>query len=138
MDPTTAASGAAELLEHGLGRDEEEVGVSYEALVEHQAETEAKYRNLVEQLPCVVYLAEYGPNGDWLYVSPQIEHVLGYTQKEWLEHPHPQGSFTHPDDLPRLNAEEALSMSSTGSAAPTARGCGSTTRPPRCVMRTVT
>ena len=112
MDPTTAEPGAAELLERGLVRDEQEVGVSYEALVEHQAETEAKYRNLVEQLPCVVYLAEYGPNGEWLYVSPQIEHVLGYTQKEWLEHPHPQGSFTHPDDLPRLNAEEACSMAS--------------------------
>jgi len=112
MDPTTAAPGTAELLERGLARDGQEVGVSYEALVEHHAETEAKYRNLVERLPCVVYLAEYGPNGDWLYVSPQIEHVLGYTQKEWLEHPHPQGSFTHPDDLPRLNVEESRSMES--------------------------
>jgi len=59
-----------------------------------------------------VYLAEYGPDGDWLYVSPQIEHVLGYTQKEWLEHPHPQGSFTHPDDLPRVAAEEERSLAS--------------------------
>ena len=112
MEPTTAAPGAAELLERELARDTTEGGVSYEALVEHQAETEAKYRNLVEQLPCVVYLAEYGPNGDWLYVSPQIEHVLGYTQKEWLEHPHPQGSFTHPDDLPNVNAQEERSLAS--------------------------
>jgi PAS domain S-box-containing protein len=112
MDPTTSAPGTAELLERGLARDGQEIGVSYEALVEHHAETEAKYRNLVERLPCVVYLAQYGPNGDWLYVSPQIEHVLGYSQKEWLEHPHPQGSFTHPDDLPRLNAEEARSWES--------------------------
>jgi len=112
MDPTTAGPGAAELLERGLARDRQEVGVSYEALIEHHAETEAKYRNLVERLPCVVYLAENGPNGAWLYVSPQIEHVLGYTQKEWLEHPHPQASFTHPDDLSRVNAEEARSVAS--------------------------
>ena len=112
MDPTSAATGAAELLEHGLTRDTPERSVSYEALIEHQAETEAKYRNLVEQLPCVVYLAEYGPDGEWLYVSPQIERVLGYTQKEWLEHPHPQGSFTHPDDLPRVAAGEERSMAS--------------------------
>src|SRR4029453_15166806 len=103
MDPAPAEPGAAELLERGLVRHEQAVGVSYEALVEHQAETEAKYRNLVEQLPCVVYLAEYGPNGEWLYVSPRIEHALGYT---------PQGSFTPPDDPPRLNAEEARSMAS--------------------------
>ena len=112
MDQTGAAAGAAELLERVLAREPPEGGVSYAALVEHQAETEAKYRNLVEQLPCVVYLAEYGPDGEWLYVSPQIEHVLGYTQKEWLEHPHPQGSFTHPDDLPRLAVEEERSLAS--------------------------
>ena len=70
--------------------------------VEPSTSRKAKYRNLVERLPCVVYLAEYGTNGEWLYVSPQIEHVLGYTQKEWLEHPHPQASFTHPDDLHRV------------------------------------
>ena len=112
MDQTSAAAAAAELLERELAREPPEGGVSYAALVEHHAETEAKYRNLVEQLPCVVYLAEYGPDGEWLYVSPQIEHVLGYTQKEWLEHPHPQGSFTHPDDLPRLAVEEEHSLAS--------------------------
>ena len=112
MDQTGAAAGAAELLERVLAREPPKGGVSYAALVEHQAETEAKYRNLVEQLPCVVYLAEYGPDGEWLYVSPQIEHILGYTQKEWLEHPHPQGSFTHPDDLPRLAVEEERSLAS--------------------------
>ena len=112
MDQTSAAAAAAELLERELAREPPEGGVSYAALVEHQAETEAKYRSLVEQLPCVVYLAEYGPDGEWLYVSPQIEHVLGYTQKEWLEHPHPQGSFTHPDDLPRLAVEEEHSLAS--------------------------
>ena len=112
MEPTTVAPGAAELLERELARDTPEGGVSDEALVEHQAETEAKYRNLVEQLPCVVYLAEYGPNGDWLYVSPQIEHVLGYTQKEWLEHPHPQGSIHAPGRPPNVNAEEERSLAS--------------------------
>ena len=112
MDPTTIMPGAPEFLEHALSPGAPEGGVSYQTLVEHQAETEAKYRNLVEQLPCVVYLAEYGPDGDWLYVSPQIEHVLGYTQKAWLGHPHPQGSFTHPEDLPRVVAEEERSLSS--------------------------
>ena len=111
MDPFAASSGATELAEP-RPTPGTPVGVSYEALVEQHAETEAKYRNLVEQLPCVVYLAEYGPDGEWLYVSPQIEQILGYTQREWLEHPHPQGSFTHPDDLPLHAAEEERSMAS--------------------------
>jgi PAS domain S-box-containing protein len=111
MDAFAAPNGVTELAEP-RPTPGTPAGASYQALVEHHAETEAKYRNLVEQLPCVVYLAEYGPDGEWLYVSPQIEQILGYSQREWLEHPHPQGSFTHPDDLPLVTAEEERSHAS--------------------------
>ena len=79
--------------------------------LEQQAEVEAKYRALVEQLPAVVYLGEYGDDGEWLYISPRLEAVLGYTPREWLDHPHPMGSFTHPDDLPGVRATEEISFS---------------------------
>ncbi|HEY3210632.1 MAG TPA: ATP-binding protein [Actinomycetota bacterium] len=46
-------------------------------------ETETKYRTLVEGLPAVVYIAEFGEDGAWTYISPQIESVLGFTQDEW-------------------------------------------------------
>ena len=111
MEPIAAASGATELAEPRPLQGAP-AGLSYETLAERHAETEAKYRNLVEQLPCVVYLAEYGPDGDWLYISPQIEQILGYSQRDWLEHPHPQGSFTHPDDLPLVAAEEERALAS--------------------------
>lgn len=75
-------------------------------------ELAAKYRTLVEQIPAVVYLAEYGEQGDWLYVSPQLERVLGYTPEEWLAHPHPMASFTHPEDLSAERVEEERSLSS--------------------------
>jgi PAS domain S-box-containing protein len=75
-------------------------------------ELAAKYRTLVEQIPAVVYLAEYGEQGDWLYISPQVERVLGYTPEEWLAHPHPMASFTHPDDLSAARREEERSLSS--------------------------
>jgi PAS domain S-box-containing protein len=97
------------------GADAHTSGARYRELVEHHAETEAKYRNLVEQLPCVVYLANYGPEGDWLYLSPQIERILGFTPTEWMDHPHPQATFTHPEDLPLVQAEEQRSLS-TGDA----------------------
>jgi PAS domain S-box-containing protein len=76
---------------------------------EHHAATDAKYRSLVEQIPAVVYLAEYGEDGDWVYISPQIDRVMGYTPEEWLAHPAPQGTFTHPDDLPGVREEEERS-----------------------------
>jgi PAS domain S-box-containing protein len=71
---------------------------------------EAKYRTLVEQLPAVVYLGEYGEDGDWLYISPAIENILGYTPEEWLEHPAPLGTLAHPDDLPAVRAAEEESL----------------------------
>jgi PAS domain S-box-containing protein len=79
-------------------------------IAEQHAEVEAKYRALVEQLPAIVYLAEYGEEGDWLYISPHLEHVLGYTPQEWLAHPHPMQTFTHPDDIGVVRAEEARSQ----------------------------
>ena len=79
-------------------------------LLEAGSMSEAKYRNLVEALPAIVYLGEYGEDGDWLYISPRLEHVLGYTPQEWLAHPAPMGTFTHPDDLPAARAAEEESF----------------------------
>ncbi|MGZ5291261.1 MAG: PAS domain-containing protein [Actinomycetota bacterium] len=75
-----------------------------------QAETEAKYRALIEQIPAVVYLAEYGDDGDWLYISPQIERVIGFTPQEWLDHPAPMATLVHPDDLTAVRDEEERSL----------------------------
>jgi len=80
-------------------------------LLEQGATTQAKYRTLVEQLPAIVYLGEYGEQGDWLYISPRLEAVLGYTPEEWLAHPGPMTTFTHPDDLPAARAAEGASQS---------------------------
>jgi PAS domain S-box-containing protein len=76
----------------------------------HHAELEAKYKALVEQIPAIVYLGEFGAEGEWLYISPQVERVLGYTPKEWLQHPHPMTSFVHPDDIDAVWAEEERSQ----------------------------
>jgi PAS domain S-box-containing protein len=47
-------------------------------------EAEAKYRSLVEGLPAVVYIAEFGKDGAWRYLSPKIESILGFTPEEWM------------------------------------------------------
>lgn len=59
---------------------------------------EARYRNLVEKLPLVIYISEPGQSGAWSYVSPQITELTGYTPEEWLNDPHLWFSRIHPDD----------------------------------------
>src|SRR5256885_15454593 len=49
-----------------------------------RAETEIKYRMLVEQVAAISYIAELGIHGQWFYVSPQIETMFGYSTEEWL------------------------------------------------------
>ena len=49
-----------------------------------RAEAEIKYRMLVEQVAAISYIAELGAQGQWLYVSPQIETMFGYSADEWL------------------------------------------------------
>src|SRR5215471_16341680 len=66
----------------------------------------AKYKVLVEHLPAVVYTSELGTDGEWLYVSPKIEEILGWTAEEWMAHDAPWTTSVHPDDLERAIEEE--------------------------------
>src|SRR5260370_22498872 len=45
---------------------------------------EALYRSLIERVPGIVYISQFGPDARWHYVSPQIQEYLGYTAEEWL------------------------------------------------------
>jgi PAS domain S-box-containing protein len=45
---------------------------------------EFRYQTLVEQVAAISYVAELGINGKWLYVSPQVGSIFGYSAEEWL------------------------------------------------------
>jgi PAS domain S-box-containing protein len=62
-------------------------------------EAEEHYRTLIEGLPAVVYAAELGREGKWLYVSPRVTPVLGYTPDQWLTDPFLWENNVHPEDL---------------------------------------
>jgi diguanylate cyclase (GGDEF)-like protein/PAS domain S-box-containing protein len=74
-------------------------------------EAEAKYRTLVEQIPAIVYTAEFGAAGRWTFVSPQIESLLGYTPEEWIADPSLWYERLHPEDRDRAMEEEERSRS---------------------------
>jgi two-component system cell cycle sensor histidine kinase/response regulator CckA len=71
-------------------------------------QAEVLYRSLVEQLAAVTYIAELGLEGQWLFVSPQIESLLGYSKEEWLASSANWIQHVHPDDRHAVSvAEEA-------------------------------
>jgi len=60
----------------------------------------------VERVPAIVYVAEPGPQGRWLYVSPQIEAILGFSAQEWMADPGLWLQQVHPQDREGLIGEE--------------------------------
>ena len=68
---------------------------------------EARYRTLVEEIPAVTFMAALDEGRNELYVSPQIEALLGFSQKEWLDNPVLWYTQLHPDDRLRWHIEFA-------------------------------
>ena len=63
----------------------ETVGASVENARRHAKlmAAESRFRSLVEQIPVVTYIDEAG-SGAPIYVSPQIDTVMGVPASEWL------------------------------------------------------
>lgn len=57
-----------------------------------------RYRSLVEKLPVVTFMIGLDAEMQEMYVSPQIEAMLGFTQEEWLANPILWYQQLHPDD----------------------------------------
>ncbi len=70
-------------------------------------EAEARYRSLIEQIPAVTFMGSLSGDVIELYVSPQIEALLGFSQEEWLSDPFLWFNQLHPDDRDRCNREFA-------------------------------
>ena len=70
---------------------------------------EERFRTLVEHIPAVVYAEpiEYDPG--LLYLSPQVEHVLGWTAEEWQAQAGFWLDHLHPDDRSRVEKMNATS-----------------------------
>ncbi len=73
------------------------------------AEAEIRYRTLIEQVSAISYIAELGVNGKWIYVSPQVEGILGYTQEEWIAKSETWLQFVVEEDHPILIVAEESS-----------------------------
>ncbi len=86
------------------------VGVSRDATERKQAEVElraaeAKYRALVEQLPAITYVVALGDVNQTIYISPQVETLLGFSPDEWLADRELWIKQLHPNDRESVLAE---------------------------------
>ncbi|MEX1046992.1 MAG: EAL domain-containing protein [Actinomycetota bacterium] len=78
-------------------------GVMFDVTEQKEAElqlreAEAKYRALLEKIPAVTYLDPIDENESSVYVSPQVETILGCTPEEWLANTQWWSNHIHPDD----------------------------------------
>ena len=67
--------------------------------------SEERFRTLVQQVPAVVYVSLLDESGTTLYISPQVERMLGFTPAEWTSDPQLWIKRLHPDDRERVLAE---------------------------------
>jgi diguanylate cyclase (GGDEF)-like protein/PAS domain S-box-containing protein len=64
-----------------------------------------RYRSLVQHIPAVTYIDALDDSASTLYVSPQVEELLGYTPHEWMNDGDLWLRIMHPDDRARAAAE---------------------------------
>ena len=72
---------------------------------EHLRRTEERYRTLVERVPAVTYVQQASAPSPVTFVSPQMEHLLGYSPAECTSDPDLWLHILHPDDREGVLAE---------------------------------
>ena len=77
--------------------------------ITQQKRSEQRYRQLVEELPVVTYLADErdeAGNHRIPYIAQGIEALTGRTADEWMGRPETWHAMIHPDDLEHVLAED--------------------------------
>jgi PAS domain S-box-containing protein len=72
------------------------------------ADSEEKFRSMVEQVPEIYYTVEYGTEPRTTYISPQVHAILGFSPEEWLADPELWIRQIHPEDRDRVLTEVRL------------------------------
>ena len=83
------------------------------APADHQkADIDPKFSTLAEQVPAIIFIAFVDKGIREAYVSRQIESVLGFPQRAWLDDPTLWYRQLHPDDKQKWSHEAARMLAS--------------------------
>ena len=66
-------------------------------------ETEAKHRAVVERIPAITYTDAIDDEMTTLYISPQVESLLGITPSEWYAEKDMRSLHVHEEDRERIH-----------------------------------
>ncbi len=69
--------------------------------------SEARFRTLVEGIAAILYTTEVGADAATLYISPQLERILGFRPNEWMRRPELFREQLHGEDRERVMAQVA-------------------------------
>ena len=72
--------------------------------------SENKYLTMLEKNPFCVYVTQGSQTGRWLYLSPRIRDLLGFSATEWLNELGLWIRQVHPDDRQRVLEEMTLCL----------------------------
>ena len=72
--------------------------------------SERRLRSLVERLPAITYINAQDARCTPLFISPQVESLLGYTPQEWIRNPDVWSRMLHPDDRDEVLSEREGSI----------------------------
>jgi diguanylate cyclase (GGDEF)-like protein/PAS domain S-box-containing protein len=74
-------------------------------IVNERVMREDLYRTIVEQGPLISYIDAPDEIASSVYISPQIEQLIGYSADDWVNDPELWPRVLHPDDRARALAE---------------------------------
>lgn len=74
-------------------------------IFDQMGETLEQREALMRELPTTIYKAAFDEAGSTLYVSPQIQRLLGFSPTEWLTDPHLWLRQIHSEDRERVLEE---------------------------------
>lgn len=75
------------------------VALENSRLMTQLAETEVRFRSLVEHVPAIIYRCDVDPPFTTRYVSPQTRTMLGFEPEQWLSDPDFFMKIVHPEDV---------------------------------------
>jgi diguanylate cyclase (GGDEF)-like protein/PAS domain S-box-containing protein len=118
-DPLPGSAGAAVILrdvQHDVEIAERLALVEgrYSRVIDDLTAAERRYRELVERIPAVVYIAEHREGWPLRYVSPQIEALSGHPPSAFLADQELWYRLIHDDDRARVVAAETRALGEAG------------------------
>lgn len=81
-------------------------------LLKKTYDSEVRYKSLLENIPTITYINSHKLDTFTEYVSPQVEQLVGYSQKEFMNDGMLWAKILHPDDSEQVLTENARTRES--------------------------